>query len=286
MGRFGIILLVAIFNMSFGQGVRVPKPDFSRFVGIIPCGAMGTVEGSAGTDCPGAAHGFSAHGLAGGEEIPDPAASELTVGGKVVVGFLEGKPFLWPRYSVEYPNSGWKWVVLNELSVSEQNRVFLTLWKHTGSSLDLVRIFPRILPLSLGETTVHAHASLPDGSHLVVLKGDGSESGIRLQDYRFLRLVAPDRMEEIFRKTNRSEIPVEKIMERLNLDQAVEAVLDSTLTCELTKRKAASGGPLVRFTLARNSVLYTKAGPLETPRGQSSEEIDIWKMAKSVRPGR
>lgn len=280
MGRFGIFLLVALFNAPFGQGVQHRKTDFSRFVGVIACGTP--AEG----ECPGAVNGFSRHGLVGGEEIPDPAASELTAGGQVVVGFLEGKPFHWPRYSVEFPNSGWKWVVLNELSVSDQNRVFLTLWKHTGSSLDLVKIFPRILPLALGETTVHSQATLPDGSLLVVLKGDGSESGVRLQDYRFLRLTAPDRMEEVYRRTNRSEIPVEKIMERLNLDQAVEAVQDSTLGCEVGKRKAASGGPLVKFTLARNSVLYTKQGPMETPLDKSSEEIDIWKIVKSARPGR
>jgi hypothetical protein len=177
-------------------------------------------------------------------------------------------------------------VVLNELSVSDQNRVFLTLWRHTGTSLELVKIFPRMLPLALGETTVHSQARLPDGSLLVVLKGEGSESGVRLQDYRFLRLVAPDRMEEVHRRTHRSEIPVEKIMEKLNSDQPVEAVMDSTLACEVVRRKAPSGGPLIRFTVMRSSILYTKQGPQETPQGRSSEELDLWKTIKSARPGR
>lgn len=283
MGRFGIFLLVALFSSTFAQGEQLRKSDFSRFVGVIACGTARTGDGPADTECPGAANGFEIQGLAGSPEIPDPAASELTTGGRVVVGFQEGKPFHWPRYSVEFPNSGWKWIVLNELSVSDQNRVFFSLWRHTGSSLELVKIFPRILSLALGETTVHSQARLPDGSLLVILKGDGSESGLRLQDYRFLRLSAPDRMEEVHRRTNRSEIPVEKIMERLNLDQAVEAVMDSTLSCEISKRKSASGGPLVKFTVSRNSVLYTKQGPMETPQGKSSEEIDIWKTIKAGR---
>lgn len=286
MGRFGIFMLVALFSATFGQGAQHRKSDFSRFVGVIACGTPGSGAGPAGAECPGAANGFAVQGLAGGPEIPDPHASELTAGGQVVVGFLEGKPFLWPRYSVEFPNSGWKWVVLNEISAGDQNRVFLTLWRHTGSSLELVKIFPRSLPLALGETTVHSQARLPDGSLLVVLKGDGSESGVRIQDYRFLRLTAPDRMEEVYRRTNRSEIPVDKILERLNLDQAVEAVMDSTLGCEVSRRKAGSGGPLVKLTVTRNSVLYTKEGPMETPQGSSSEEIDIWKTIKSARQGR
>jgi hypothetical protein len=202
----------------------------------------------------------------------------------VVVGFLEGKPFVWSRYGVEFPNSGWKWVVLNELSVNEKNRVFLTLWKHNGSSLDLVKIFPQAYPLALGETTVMSQSRLPDGSHLVVLRGEGSESGVRLQDYRFLRLIAPDKVVEVYRRTNRSEIPVDRIMEKLNADQPVEAVLDSTLSCEVGKQKASSGGPLVAFTLSRTQVLYTKAGPEETPDRRTRDEVDIWKLAKAVKP--
>lgn len=277
MLRFCSFSLIALFGVLKAETVRVPKTDFPRFTGVVACGAFTSEQ------CPGAGDGFQLHGLAGDEVIPDPAAPELSKGGKVVVGFLEGKPFLWPRYSVEFPNSGWKWVVLNELSVSDQNHVVLTLWKHTGSSLDLVKVFPRTFPLALGEMTVHSQSRLPDGSLLVILKGDGSESGVRLQDYRMLRLTAPDKVEEVYRKTNRSEIPVDKIMEKLNADEPVEAVLDSTLTCEVAKSKAPSGGPMIRFTVSRNRVLYTKAGPEETPAGRTSEDLDIWKIAKSGR---
>jgi len=221
------------------------------------------------------------HGLAGEESIPDPNASELTKGGRLVVGFLEGKPFLWPRYSVEFPNSGWKWVVLNELSSNDQNRVFFTLWRHTGASLDLVKVFPRYLPLALGETTVHFHSLLPDGSMLAVLKGEGTDAGIRLQEFRFLRLIAPDRWEEVHRRVNRSEIPIGRIMDRLNAEEPVEAVVDSTLACELTKRRAPSGGPWIRFTTTRSRVLHTRNGPEETPAGKSVEILDIWQIVKS-----
>lgn len=280
MHRIGLLSLVALLEIPFGQGARVPKADFARFAGVLDCG-----QASAG-ECPGAANGFAIHGLTGGEEIPDPAAPELMTGGRVVVGFQEGKPFLWPRYSIEFPNSGWKWVVLNEVSISDQNRVFLSLWRHTGSSLDLVKVFPRSFPLELGETTVHSSAPLPDGSRLLILKGEGADAGIRIQDFRLLRLTAPDRMQEILRRTNRSQIPVESIMDRLNADQPVEAVLDSTLTCSLIRPEGASKNPKVRFTLSRQSLLYTKEGPEETPKGATHEEIDVWKAVQSARPSR
>lgn len=275
MLRFGIFSLVALFADAFAQGVLVAKGDFPRFAGVLDC------RGGSGEECPGAKDGFVLQGLAGEAEIPDPTASELTAGGRLVVGFLEGKPFAWPRYSVDFPNPGRKWVVLNELSANDQNRVFLSLWRQNGPNLGLVRVFPRFLPLSLGETTVHAHASLPDGSKLVILKGDGADAGVRLQDYRVLRLSAPDRWDEVHRRLNRSEIPVNQIMEKLNADQAVEAVRDSTLDCEVAKKKAPSGGPLIRFTTTRNRVLYTKGGPVETPEGKSAEEVDIWNIVRA-----
>lgn len=277
MDQISIFSLVALFSTGFGQGVRISKTDFPRFVGVVACGP-GTV-----TECQGAASGFTLSGLAGGVEIPDPTASELTTGGKVVLGFLEGKPFHWTRYAVEFPNSGWKWVVLNEVSVSDVNRVFLSLWKHDGSTLELAKILPRYYSLELGETFIHSSQPLPDGTRLVILKGEGSESGVRLQEYRFLRLTAPDRVEEVHRRVNRSEIPVEAIMEKLNADQPVEAVLDSTLSLEVGRTRAASGGPLIKFTMSRSRVLYTKNGPEETPDRKTSEEIDIWRQIKARR---
>jgi hypothetical protein len=280
MHRIGLFSLVALLGIPFAQDAGVAKADFARFTGVLDCGQ------AAGGECPGAADGFVIQGLAGGEAIPDPAAPELATGGRVVVGFQDGKPFLWPRYSVEFPNSGWKWVVLNEVSSNDQNRVFLSLWRHTGSSLDLVKVFPRSFPLDLGEMTVHASSPLPDGSRLLILKGEGADAGIRIQDYRLLRLTAPDRMQEILRRTNRSEIPVESIMERLNADQPVDAVLDSTLTCALVRPGAASKNPKVRFTLSRQSVLYTKEGPRESPQGSSHEEIDVWRAVQAARPSR
>lgn len=258
--------------------VRIAKSDFPRFAGVVSCGEAPEDA------CPGASQGFVLAGLAGDSAIPDPAAAELAAGDKVVLGFLEGKPFTWPRYSVEHPNSGFKWVVLNELSQNERNRVFLTLWRHTGTSLDLIKIFPRMLPLDLGETMVHAKSLLPDGSLLLVLKGEGSDAGVRLQDYRFLRLAAPDRMTEVYRRTQRSEIPIRDILEKINADEPVDPVMDSTLACEVIRRKAPSGGPLVRFTVSRTRVLHTKEGPQETPEGKSTEEIDIYRLIRSSKP--
>lgn len=280
MVRFGVLCLVAFFSNPLAESVRIQKTDFPRFAGILDCGA------SQGGECPGAAKGFVLQGLAGGEEIPDPSDAGLTTGGRVVVGFLDGKPFLWSRYAVEFPNSGWKWVVLNEVSAGDQNRVFLTLWRHTGASLDLIKVFPRYFPLALGETTVHSSTLLPDESRLVILRGEGADAGVRIQDYRFLRLIAPDKVEEVQRRTNRSEIPVERIMEALNADQPVEPVRDSTLSCEVTKEKAPSGGPKVRFTMSRHRVVYTKNGPEESLEGKASEDIDIWKIVKSSRSSR
>lgn len=260
------IFLAALPAAAF----RVAKSDFARFAGSLDC----RWDGEA---CPGAAQGFLIHGLAG-TDIPDPTAPELASGGKVVLGFLEGKPFSWARYSVDFPGTRSRWVVLNEISSGDQNNVFLTRWKPVGDSLEFVQAHPRALPLDMGETYVLAKASLPDQSLLVILKGEGSDAGVTLQDYRFLRLKAPDQVMEAGRRTNRSEVAVQKILERINNDEPVEAVLDSSLACEIVKgRKAPSGGPLIRFTKTRTSILYTKSGPEETPMGKSEETWDIWK---------
>lgn len=265
-------------------GYRIAKADFAKFAGSLDC----KWEGEA---CPGAAQGFVVSGKVG-EEIPDPSASELAAGGKVVAGFLEGKPFSWARYSVDFPSPRIKWVVLNELSSGDQNNVFLTQWKTVKDSLEFVSVFPRSFPLDLGETFVLAKTPLPDKSLLLILKGEGADAGVNLQDFRLLRLQvgaggakAPESaITELARRTNRSEIPVQKILEKINADEAVDAVIDSSLTCEIAKgRKAPSGGPLLRFIKTRTSVLYTKSGPQETPIGRDTTTLDIWKSVKKGR---
>lgn len=253
---------------------RIAKSDFAHFAGSLDCQWDGE-------SCPGAANGFVVKGLAG-SDIPDPTAAELATGGKVVVGFLEGKPFSWPRYSVDFPSAKSRWIVLNELSSGDQNDVFLTLWKPVGDSLEFVKANPRAFPVDLGESYVFAKAPLPDNSLLVILKGEGSDAGVTLQDYRFLRLQAPDKVTEVARRTNKSEIAVQKILEKINNDEPVDAVIDSSLACEIVKgRKAPSGGPLIRLVKTRTSVLYTKAGPQETPMGKEESALDIWKLAKT-----
>jgi hypothetical protein len=257
-------------------GFRVSKSDFPKFAGNLDC----KWDGEA---CPGAAQGFVVHGLVGGD-IPDATAPELAQGGKVVLGFLEGKPFSWARYSVDFPNPRTRWVVLNELSSGDENNVFLTQWKAAGDSLEFIKAIPRSLPLDLGETYVYAKTALPDNSLLVILKGEGSDAGVNLQDYRLFRLQAPDKAQEVARRTNRSEIPVQKILEKINADERVEEVQDSSLACEIAKgRKAPSGGPLLRFIKTRTRILYTKSGPQETPAGKDTTVLDIWKTVKSAR---
>ena len=258
------------------MGFRISKADFPKFAGSLDCQWDGET-------CPGAARGFVVQGRVG-DDIPDPTTPELTTGGKVVLGFLEGKPFSWPRYSVDFPNVKSKWVVLNELSSGDQNNVFLTQWKSVKDSLEFVKVYPQTFPLDLGETHVHAKTVLPDNSLLLILKGEGSDAGITLQDYRIMRLQAPDKVREVARRTNRSEIPVQKILERINTDQPVDEVLDSSLVCEIAKGgKAPSGGPLLRFITTRSRVLYTKSGPLETPAGKDTATLDIWKAIKGKR---
>ena len=255
---------------------RIAKPDFPKFAGSLDC----QWDGEA---CPGAARGFVVKGLAG-SDIPDPTAPELASGGKVVLGFLEGKPFSWPRYAFDFPTARSKWVVLNELSSGDQNNVFLTQWKAAGDSLEFVKAHPQALPLDLGETYVLAKAALPDNSLLVILKGEGSDAGVNLQDYRFLRLQAPDKVTEVARRTNKSEVAVQKILDKINNDEPVEAVLDSSLACEIAKgKKAPSGGPLIRLVKTRTTILYTKSGPQETPMGREETALDIWKLIKTGR---
>ncbi len=269
----GAMLALATLPAS---AFRIAKADFPRFAGSLDC----QWDGEA---CPGAARGFVVQGLVG-DGIPDPSAPELASGGKVVLGFLEGKPFSWPRYSVDFPNAKSRWVFLNELSSGDQNNVFPTLWKVVGDSLEFVKAHPRALPLDLGESFVSAKAVLPDNSLLVILKGEGSDAGVNLQDYRFLRVQGPDRITEVGRRTNKSEVPVQKILEKINNDEPVEAVMDSSLACDIAKgKKAPSGGPLIRFAKSRTSILYSKSGPQETPMGKDESTWDIWKEIKSKR---
>jgi hypothetical protein len=255
-------------------GFRIAKADFPKFAGQVDC----QWDGEA---CPGAAKGFVLAGLAG-NEIPDPTATELAAGGKVVLGFLEGKPFSWARYAVDFPAARWKWVVLNELSSGDANNVFISQWRNAGDSLEFVKLAPFALPIELGEAYVHGKAALPDGSLLLILKGEGADAGVGLQDYRFIQLKAPDKAREVARRTNKSEMPVQKIMEKINNDEPVEAVTDSSLSCEIVKgKKAPSGGPLIRFVKTRTRVLYTKTGPQETPAGREESTLDIWKAVKA-----
>jgi hypothetical protein len=277
-GKVIIVALAGTLAAAPARAFRIAKADFARFAGVLNCG------GEAADYCAGAETGFVTQGLAGEGDLADPAAPELTKSGKIVLGFLEGKPFSWNRYSVDYPASRWKWIVLNELSTTDQNHVVLTQWRNAGSDLEFVKAFPHIYPLALGETYVQGKAALPDGSLLLILKGEGSDAGVNLQDFRLLRLTSANGVEEVYRKTNRSEIPVQKILERLNNDEAVEAVMDSALTCDLSAgKKAPSGGPLIRFVKSRTKVLYTKSGPLETPMGKEEETVDIWKNIKARR---
>jgi hypothetical protein len=271
--RAGLICGIAALPAS---AFRIAKGDFPGFAGSFDC----QWDGEA---CPGAGRGFVVKGLVG-SDIPDPTAPELAGGGKVVLGFLEGKPFAWSRYSVDFPSAKSRWVVLNELSSGDQNNVFLTLWKSVGDSLEFVKAHPRALPLDLGETFVYAKAALPDNSLLVILKGEGSDAGVNLQDYRFFRLQPPDRISEVGRRTNKSEVPVQKILEKINNDEPVEAVLDSSLACEIAKgKKAPSGGPLIRLVKTRTSIVYGKTGPQETPMGKDESTWDVWKEIKGKR---
>lgn len=272
--RFVACLTALAACAAPASAFRVAKSDFARFAGSLECQWDGAY-------CPGAANGFVVKGLVG-SDIPDPNASELASGGKVVLGFLEGKPFSWPRYSVDFPTARFRWVVLNELSSGDQNDVFLTLWKSVGDSLEFVKANPFAFPIDLGEITILAKAPLPDHSLLLILKGEGSDAGVTLQDYHFLRLLAPDRIFEVARRTNQSKIPVQQILDKINNDEPVEAVMDSSLACEIVKgRTAPSGGPLIRLVKTKTSILYTKSGPQETPMGKEESTLDIWKVVKT-----
>src|SRR5690348_11429456 len=91
------LILAAALTAAPSLAFRVSKADFPRFAGVLACGG----GGETGDWCAGAESGFIRQGLVG-EDIQDPTAAELTRGGNIVVGFLEGKPFSWARYSVDY----------------------------------------------------------------------------------------------------------------------------------------------------------------------------------------
>ena len=270
-----IAVSMAIISVLPASAFRVAKTDFPHFVGIIGC------EDS-GDSCTGAEQGYVLHGLAGDADFMDPSSPSLTKGNRTVMGFLEGKPFAWNRYSLDFPNAKSKWIVLNELTVGEGNRAFLTLWKGVGDSLEFIKVEPRYFSLTMGEAFLQGKTTLPDGSILLLVKGEGADAGINIQDFRIVRLqVANNTMTQVDQHINRSEIPLQKILNQLNADEVVEPVLDSTLGCDLPSgRKAPSGGPWVRCIKSRNRVLYTKAGPEETPLGKDTIQVDIWKIIR------
>ncbi len=256
------------------SAAKVAKAEFGRFVGIIACG---DAEG----DCNGASQGFIQQGLSGEGDFTEPSSAQLAKGGNVVLGFLEGKPFSWQRYSVDFPGPRAKWVVLNELTVGEGNRAFLTLWKSSGDSLECMRVFPHYFPLALGEMSVHTQTPLPDGSMLLLLKGEGSDAGVNIQDWNILRLQTPDKAAQVDHRVNRSEIPVQEILNKINADETVEPVQDSSLMCEVARgKKAPSGGPLLRYIISRTHLLYTKAGPQESPGRKDTLLYDPWKSLR------
>ena len=121
------VMLFLAGNPAFG--FRISKADFPKFAGTLDC----KWEGEA---CPGAAGGFALKGKVG-LEIPDPTAMESGAGGKVMLGFPEGKPFSWARYAVDFPSPRTRWVIL---------------------------------------------------------KGEGSDAGVTLQDFRLFRLLPPDKI--------------------------------------------------------------------------------------------
>ncbi|GEM_PF-1895021 len=270
--------LVLGMGMSQALAFRVAKGDFPRFAGVIECKDSGTA-------CDGADQGFVQQGLAGVGDFLEASSPNLAKGDKAVIGFLEGKPFSWSRYAVDFPSAKSKWVVLNELTVGEGNRCFLTQWKPVKDSLEFVKVEPRYFSLGLGELFIQGKSVMPDGSLLLVLKGEGSDAGINVQDYRFVRLPAAgggSSAIEVDHRLNRSEIPLQKILDRLNADEAVEEVLDSSLACDVPSgRKAPSGGPWLRCVKSHSRVLYTKAGPQETPVGKDTAMVDIWKNIRA-----
>lgn len=271
-------ILMAVASPTFTM--KVAKADFPKFVGVIGCE-------EAGDSCPGASLGFVSQGLAGEGDFQDPSAANLAKGGKVVMGFLEGKPFSWSRYSVDYPNVKTKWVILNELTVGEGNRSFLTEWKSLGQSWECIKIESHYFSIALGEMIVHAKSTLPDGSLLMILKGEGSDAGVNLQDFRMVRIQSKtNAIQVVDQHTNRSEIPLQKILDKLNSDQEVEPVTDSVLSCELKGgKKAPSGFSWLRFIKSKNQVLYTKSGPVETPISKDTTLVDIWKTIRDFDKG-
>jgi hypothetical protein len=254
---------------------KVAKSDFPRFAGTVGCK-------DTGKSCEGAEQGFVLTGLSGEGEFQEASSTDLAKGDKVVIGFLEGKPFTWARYSVDFPSAKMKWIVLNELTIGEGNRAFLTQWKVVKDSLEFVKIEPQYFSLSLGELFIQARTTLPDGSLLMILKGEGSDAGINVQDYRMVRIQGNHSLMQIDERSNRSDIPVQKILEKINANERVDAVQDSVLSCEiLARKKAPSGGPWLRFIKSHSQVLYTKDGPQETPGSKDTVMIDIWKLARS-----
>ncbi len=255
-----------------GHALRVSKVDFPRFVGVLACEDTGEA-------CPGADAGFVMNGLVGDSAFSEPSSPDLAKGNKVVIGFLEGKPFSWNRYAIDFPNQRTKWIVLNELTLGEGNRAFLTAWKTIGDSLEFLKAIPRYFSLDLGELFVQAKTTMSDGSLLLILKGEGSDAGVNVQDFRVVRLKSTGlTATQVAKRYNRSEIPLQKILDKLNSDEQVEPVLDSSLICDWKpSRKAPSGAPWLRCRLSRHRVLYTKDGPQETPVSTDSVLVDVLK---------
>ncbi len=259
---------------TWGQGIRVSKTDFPRFVGVLACHG-------AEPQCPAALQGFSRHGLTGDFGFEDPSVQpkdSLTGRSPIALGFPDGKAFDWNKYSLVSPLNRNRIVVLNELTSSESNHALLSEWKESKGELELVRIWPQVFDIALGEAFFEGKPILQGKGFVAVLRGLGSDAGINQQEFHVLRFEPKSDVITLVSEVNRSEIPVSQIMARLNEHGAgavaAEEVTDSTLYCALAK-----GGKVLRCTKTLTRLRYTTTGVEENPIGKQDYNVDFKKTS-------
>jgi hypothetical protein len=253
-------------SLAHAQAIPVPKADLSRFIGTLHCIYEDDL-------CPQATQGFAQQGLLGNPgfedlgSLPKDAESGRV---PVAMGFLEATHFDLAKYTFDSPVTRQKFIVLNELSVDEVNHGLITEWKAARNEYTLVRVYPQVLELSLGEWTVASKPMALGKGFVVLLKGTGSDAGINVQDYRVVQWQPQTGFKVLNRTVNKSVTPVSEILARLNDEQPAEEVTDSSMVCNLTR-----GGKVLRCTKSYTRMRYSRQGVEENPIGKNEFQVDL-----------
>lgn len=258
--------LTTTYGMGMGQ--RISKENFHQLAIEIQCNPdCEFPEGMSATVLEIGLTGEGRFEHLDAINAKNPSATNKSM----VIGFPEER-FDWPRFTQGVPGSTMKFAVLNELTSSDKNHGYLSIWKTLKDSMEFVRLLPGHFSIPLGEFSFHGAPRGENGGTLLLLQGLGSDAGINIQYFIAVRLKGLERLQIVGDVSNKSEIPIADILARINDGKPAEEIIDSTLRCDLGRSPKGSN---LRCTKSKTRILYSKDGPTETPLGSESFNLPL-----------